>query len=243
MDYLAMGKLDPIQAATIVRSVAAACQEIGCTLLGGETAEMPDVYLPTAFDLAGTIVGIVEQDALVDNNTISAGDVLLGLPSSGLHTNGYSLARRVFAPYPLDTVFPELGEPLVDALLRPHRSYLRELLLLREHPDISIKGLAHITGGGFEGNLARILPPGRQAVIQTNTWIVSPLFQLIARLGHVTHEEMYRTFNMGMGFAAIVPDRQADDALRILNKHFHARVVGRMAVGSGVWIPSLDLRF
>src|SRR5207248_9724651 len=105
MDYLAMGKLDPVQAATIVRSVAAACQEIGCTLLGGETAEMPDVYLPGAFDLAGTIVGVVEQDALVTGTTISAGDVLLGLPSSGLHTNGYSLARRIFAPYPLDTVF------------------------------------------------------------------------------------------------------------------------------------------
>src|SRR5947209_15640925 len=127
MDYLAMGKLDPVQAATIVRSVAVACQEIGCTLLGGETAEMPDVYLPGAFDLAGTIVGAVEQDDIITGTTISAGDVLLGLPSSGLHTNGYSLARRIFTPYPLDTVFTELGEPLADALLRPHRCYLQQI--------------------------------------------------------------------------------------------------------------------
>src|SRR5947209_1123839 len=148
MDYLAMGKLDPVQAATIVGSVAAACQEIGCTLLGGETAEMPDVYLPGAFDLAGTIVGVVERDALVDSTAICAGDVLLGLPSSGLHTNGYSLVRRIFAPYPLDTVFPELGESLVDVLLRPHRSYLHEVQILSEQTDIFIKGIEHITGGG-----------------------------------------------------------------------------------------------
>ena len=130
MDYLAMSKLDPVQAATIVRGVAAACQEVGCALLGGETAEMPDVYLPGAFDLAGTIVGTLEQEDAITGAAITAGDVLLGLPSSGLHTNGYSLARRVFASYDLQTVFPELGEPLVDALLRPHRCYLREITLV-----------------------------------------------------------------------------------------------------------------
>src|SRR5207237_10884426 len=114
MDYLTMVKLDPIHAATIVKSVAMACQEVGCALIGGVTAEMPDVYLPGAFDLAGTIVGIVEQESLVNPDTMDPGDIILGFPSSGLHTNGYSLARRVFSPYPLDTVFPELGEPLVD---------------------------------------------------------------------------------------------------------------------------------
>lgn len=231
MDYLAMGKLDPIQAATIVRGVAAACQEIDCTLLGGETAEMPDVYLPTTFDLAGTIIGIVEQDALIDNNAICAGDIVLGLPSSGLHTNGYSLARRVFAPYPLDTVFPELGEPLVDALLRPHRNYLRELQLLHEHPTISIKGLAHITGGGFEGNITRILPPGRQAVIQTNTWNTPPLFQLIAQLGHVTHEEMYRTFNMGIGMVLVISPETAEHAQRVLPELL---TIGHITNGNGI---------
>jgi phosphoribosylformylglycinamidine synthase I len=231
MDYLAMGKLDAIQAATIVSGVAAACQEIGCTLLGGETAEMPDVYLPTAFDLAGTIIGVVEQDKLVDFVAINVGDVLLGLPSNGLHTNGYSLARRVFAPYSLDTVFPELGEPLVDALLRPHRSYLREIHMLSEHPTISIKGMAHITGGGFEGNLARILPADRQAVIETNAWIVPPLFQLIARPGQVTREEMYRAFNMGIGMILVVSPDVAEHAQHLLPELL---TIGYITNGEGV---------
>src|SRR5947209_2313127 len=152
MDYLAMGKLDPVQAAMIVRGVAEACREVGCALLGGETAEMPDVYLPGTFDLAGTIVGVVEQDEIVNGAAINPGDVLLGLPSSGLHTNGYSLARRIFAPYALDTVFPELKEPLVDALLRPHRCYLSEIRALQSHAGITIKGMAHITGSGFAGD-------------------------------------------------------------------------------------------
>ncbi len=238
MDYLAMGKLDPVQAAAIVRSVAAACRAIGCTLLGGETAEMPDVYLPGAFDLAGTIVGVVEQDTLVDSTAICVGDVLLGLPSSGLHTNGYSLVRRVFASHALDTVFPELGEPLVDALLRPHRCYLRELQMLREKGiphdksgTYDIKGIAHITGGGFEGNVARILPSGRQAVIETNAWTVPPLFQLIARLGQVTREEMYRAFNMGIGMVLVVSPEVAEHAQRVLPELL---TVGYITGGEGV---------
>ena len=197
-----MGKLDPVQAAMIVRGVAEACREVGCALLGGETAEMPDVYLPGAFDLAGTIVGVAEQDAIVKAASICAGDVLLGLPSSGLHTNGYSLARRVFAPYALDTVFPELGEPLADALLRPHRCYLKDVEGIRKYladRGSFIKGAAHITGGSFAGNIARILPAGMQAVIKTDAWTVPPLFQLLARLGQLSRAEMYRTLNMGIG--------------------------------------------
>jgi phosphoribosylaminoimidazole (AIR) synthetase len=252
MDYLAMGKLDPVQAATIVRSVAAACQAIGCTLLGGETAEMPDVYLLGAFDLAGTIIGVVEADGRPQGSplpytdgtptvygrggacprpAICAGDMLLGLPSSGLHTNGYSLARRVFAPFALDTVFPELGEPLVDALLRPHRCYLHEIQMLSEHTGIFIKGIAHITGGGFEGNVARILPPGRQAVIETNAWNVPPLFQLIARLGQVTCEEMYRAFNMGIGMVLVVSPEAVEHAQRVLPELL---TVGYITEGEGV---------
>ncbi|MDQ2717697.1 MAG: phosphoribosylformylglycinamidine cyclo-ligase [Chloroflexota bacterium] len=204
MDYLAMGRLDAVQAALIVSGVAQACQEAGCALLGGETAEMPDVYLPGAFDLAGTIVGVVDAGARIDGRDIGPGDILLGLPSSGLHTNGYSLARRVFAPHALDTVFPELGEPLVDALLRPHRSYLREIQALREYQHISIKGMAHITGGSFEGNIGRILPANTQAVIETGRWEVPPLFQLLAHLGNIPRAEMYRTFNMGIGMVLIV---------------------------------------
>ena len=234
MDYLAMGKLDPIQAATIVRSVAAACQDVGCALLGGETAEMPGVYLPGAFDLAGTIVGIVEQDSIIGSRQhISSGDILLGLPSSGLHTNGYSLARRVFAPFALDTIFPELGEPLVDALLRPHRCYLHEIQTLRKYPGITIKGMAHITGGSFEGNIARILPPGVQAIIETGAWEVPPIFELLGHIGQVTRKEMYRAFNMGVGMALIVSPGEAMHALRLLPELL---TIGYITEGEGVML-------
>src|SRR5579859_6433206 len=231
MDYLAMGKLDPQQAAAIVHSVANACRDVGCALLGGETAEMPDVYVPGAFDLAGTIVGIVEQDMLVNTPAMQPGDILLGLPSSGLHTNGYSLARRVFASYPLETVFPELGEPLVDALLRPHRCYLRELQMLREYPGVSIKGIAHITGGGFEGNISRILPPGIQAIIETGAWQVPPLFELLGRLGNVARHEMYRALNMGVGMAFICSPEAAREARLILPELL---AIGYLREGDGV---------
>lgn len=230
MDYLAMGKLDPVQAATIVRGVAEACQQVGCALLGGETAEMPDVYLPGAFDLAGTIVGVVERAALVNGAMISAGDVILGLPSSGLHTNGYSLVRRVFAPYALDTVFPELGEPLGDALLRPHRCYLSEVQALQT-AHIPIKGMAHITGGGFEGNIVRILPIGTQAVIETKSWTVPPLFQLLAHLGQVSHAELYRTLNMGIGMVLVLTTAAGEQAQTLLPELIP---VGYIMNGEGV---------
>ncbi len=234
MDYLAMGKLDPVQAAMIVRGVAEACREVGCALLGGETAEMPDVYLPGAFDLAGTIVGVAEQDAIVKAASICAGDVLLGLPSSGLHTNGYSLARRVFAPYALDTIFPELGEPLADALLRPHRCYLKDVEGIRKYladRGSFIKGSAHITGGSFAGNIARILPAGTQAVIKTDAWTVPPLFQLLARLGQVSRTEMYCTLNMGIGMVLVLPAEAAEQA-----RHVHPELltVGYITEGDGV---------
>ncbi len=234
MDYLAMGRLDAVQAARIVQSVADACQEVDCALLGGETAEMPDVYLPGAFDLAGTIVGVVEEEDVTNGSTICAGDVLLGLPSSGLHTNGYSLARHIFAPYSLDVFFPELGEPLVDALLRPHRCYLRDVNLLRDYladRGRFIKGMAHITGGGFEGNISRILPAGMQAVIETGSWEVPPLFQLLARLGNIRREELYRTFNMGIGMVLALSPKGALEARCVLPQLF---TIGYVAEGEGV---------
>ncbi len=235
MDYLAMGRLEPQQAAAIVRSVANACREAGCALLGGETAEMPDVYLPGAFDLAGTIVGIVERDALVNTEAIRPGDVLLGLPSSGLHTNGYSLARRIFAPYAPETIFPELGEPLIDVLLRPHRAYLNEIRRLREqreqreHPGV--KGIAHITGGGFQGNISRILPTGVQAVIETRAWDIPPIFRLMQRLGNIGREEMYRAFNMGVGMALVFSPEAAEEARRIVPELL---TIGYLKAGDGV---------
>jgi phosphoribosylformylglycinamidine synthase I len=234
MDYLATGKLDPAQAAQIVEGIASACKEAGCALLGGETAEMPDVYLPGAFDLAGTLVGVVEQEAITPVATIRAGDILLGLPSNGLHTNGYSLARRIFAPYPLDTVFPELGEPLVDVLLRPHTSYLQDINLLHDYladRERNIKGIAHITGGGFQGNIARILPPGLQAVIETQSWEVPPLFRLLARMGNLEQEELYRTFNMGIGMVLALAPKAALEARCVLP---HLLPVGHIVEGEGV---------
>jgi phosphoribosylformylglycinamidine synthase I len=234
MDYIAMGKLDPIAVATIVKGIANACREAGCALLGGETAEMPDVYLPGAFDLAGTIVGVVEEDEIINGSTIDPGDVILGLPSNGLHTNGYSLARRVFAPYAFDTVFPALGEPLIDALLRPHRSYLREILPLKDYladRGRYIKGMAHITGGGFAGNISRILPTGTQAMINTHAWSVPPLFQLLAQLGNVSHVELYQTFNMGIGVVLILSPKGAMDARCILPGLI---TIGSIQEGNGV---------
>jgi phosphoribosylaminoimidazole synthetase len=239
MDYLAMGKLVPEQAAAVVQSIAIACQQVGCALLGGETAEMPDVYLPGAFDLAGTIVGVVEQEEIIDGSTICVGDILLGLPSSGLHTNGYSLVRHLFGLHGSDqselaVVFPELGEPLVDALLRPHRCYLHEINLLRERlveRGQCIKGIAHITGGGFAGNISRILPANMQAVIQTDGWSVPPLFTLLARLGHLTHEELYRTFNMGVGLVIVLSPRGALEACCVLPELL---TVGYITEGEGV---------
>ncbi len=234
MDYLAMGKLDPVHAAQIVQGVASACQQVNCVLLGGETAEMPDVYLPNAFDLAGTIVGIVEQDEIITGATIRGGDVLLGLPSSGLHTNGYSLARRIFAPYPLDTVFPELGEPLIDALLRPHRCYLHDINRLRAYladRGRFIKGMAHITGGGFEGNVSRMLPQGLQAVIETRHWTVPPLFQLLARLGRIERAEQYRAFNMGIGMVLALTPKGSIEARSLLPELI---TVGYITEGEGV---------
>lgn len=234
MDYLAVNTLDPVQAATIVRGIANACAEAGCTLLGGETAQLPDVYVPGAFDLAGTIVGVVEAEEMINGATICVGDVLLGLPSNGLHTNGYSLARRVFAPYAPDTIFPELGEPIIDALLRPHRSYLREISQLREYladRGRYIKGIAHITGGGFEGNISRILPVGTQAIIDTQAWSVPSLFQLIARLGNVNREEMYQAFNMGVGMVLVLSPKVALEARCVLPEML---TIGTIGEGEGV---------
>lgn len=230
MDYVATGKLAPEQIAAVIKSVAAACKEAGCALLGGETAEMPGVYHEDAFDLAGTIVGEVDlAEGWQNGATIGSGDILLGLPSNGLHTNGYSLARRVFAQYALDTVLPELGEPLGDVLLRPHRLYLRELQHL--HQQVEIKGMAHITGGGFAGNISRILPDGTQAVIETDAWQVPPLFQLIARLGKVEREEMYQTFNMGVGMVLALTPEMAAKARTVLPELL---TVGHITAGQGV---------
>jgi len=200
LDYLATGALLPDVAAQVVEGISIACSENGCALIGGETAEMPGFYAPGEFDMAGFIVGVVEKDRLITGERLQPGDVLLGLRSSGLHTNGYSLARAiVFDRLGLtaDTPVAELGCTIGDELLRIHRSYLPVIRPLLEAG--LVKGLAHITGGGITENLPRILPPGTAALIDKSTWTPNAVFRYLQRVGAVPDDDMYRTFNMGIG--------------------------------------------
>jgi phosphoribosylformylglycinamidine cyclo-ligase len=199
LDYVATDRLVPGRVAELVAGMAAACRAAGCALLGGETAEMPGVYASGEFDVAGTIVGVAERAALLPRPGLRAADVLIGLRSSGPHTNGYSLIRRVFAGVALDKVFPELGRPLAEVLLAPHRSYLNVI-----PPGTPIKALAHLTGGGFFENIPRALPEGLGAVVRRGAWPVPPVFQLIQQHGEVDEAEMYHVFNMGIGLVAVV---------------------------------------
>jgi phosphoribosylamine--glycine ligase/phosphoribosylformylglycinamidine cyclo-ligase len=203
LDYFATSAVQPEVTAEIVSGIAAACREAGCVLLGGETAEMPGVYSPGEFDVAGTIVGLVERENILPRTDLCAGDVLVGLLSSGPHTNGYSLIRRVFEGVSLETVYPELDISLADALLAPHRSYLPLLSPLLEHPARPIKALAHLTGGGFLENIPRVLPDGLQALVQCTSWPIPALFNLIQERGNISNEEMLRVFNMGIGMVLI----------------------------------------
>lgn len=204
LDYFASSKIVPEQVATIASGMAAACREAGCALLGGETAEMPGVYAVGEFDVVGTVVGVVERAEILPRPGLRTGDRLIGLRSSGPHTNGYSLIRRIFEDVPLDTVLPELGVPLADALLAPHRSYLHVLQSALYHSPPLVKALAHLTGGGFIENIPRVLPAGLGAMVRLGSWPVPPLFQLIQQRGGVPLEEMYRVFNMGIGMVAMV---------------------------------------
>lgn len=208
LDYYASSIIDPAVVAAVVSGAATACREAGCALLGGETAEMPGVYAPGQMDIAGTIVGIVERDEIVDGSAITAGDALVGLPSSGLHTNGFSLVRRIFPPETYGDYAAELGRPLGEALVEPHRSYLPHVRAIR--PVARIKGLAHLTGGAFVDNIPRILPEGLGCKVDRSAWPVPPLFQLIERVGGVDHDEMYRVFNMGIGMIVVVSPQEAD---------------------------------
>jgi phosphoribosylformylglycinamidine cyclo-ligase len=217
LDYLATGRLDPDVALQIVEGLANACRANGCALLGGETAEMPGFYADGEYDVAGFIVGVVPRAQVIDGRSIAPGDVLVGLPSSGLHTNGYSLARRIAfdtAKLAVDSVIPELGGPLGDALLVPHRSYLS---VVRPLLGMSlIKGMAHITGGGITDNLPRVLPSATHAHIDRATWQLPAIFRWLQETGGVPDADMLRTFNMGIGLIlACAPDREQEllDAL------------------------------
>jgi phosphoribosylformylglycinamidine cyclo-ligase len=208
LDYFATGRLDPTVFTQLIEGMTSACTAAGCALLGGETAEMPGVYALGDYDLAGFIVGRVEPERRPDPARITSGDVLVGLSSSGLHTNGYSLVRKIFDDVPLAHVYAELGRPLGDALLEPHRSYLSELRRM------SWKGAAHITGGGILGNMHRCLPEGLAARIDRRKWDVPPIFKLLQKRGRVSDDEMFGTFNMGLGMILVVgPDNVPEGAL------------------------------
>jgi phosphoribosylformylglycinamidine cyclo-ligase len=215
LDYIAASRLQPERVATVVQSIAAACQAVGCALLGGETAEMPGVYEPNEFDLVGTIVGVVERSHIIDGRTIRPGDQVIGLAAAGLHTNGYSLARRVLQDWDLQAVAPELGQSLGEALLAPHRVYLAEVQRLGA-AKVAVKGLAHITGGGLVDNPPRILPAGTSLHLRRGSWPIPPIFQLIQRAGQIDETEMARTFNLGLGMLVVVSAEQLDQALAVL---------------------------
>ncbi len=238
LDYLAMGRLDAAVAEGVVRGIAEACREFGVALLGGETAEMPGFYPGGDYDLAGTIVGVVEEHLVVDGSRVASGDVLIGLPSSGLHTNGYSLARAIlFDRLGLDIgdLLPELGVRAADALLAPHRCYLPSLRpLLREG---RLHALAHITGGGITGNLPRVLPSGVTAEVELSSWRLPPLFRLLADAGRIAEPEMLRVFNCGVGIVAAVAPADERAVLDCLSDGFR---LGEVCTASGP--PSVRYR-
>lgn len=212
LDYIATGKLAPETIAGIVAGIANGCRENGCVLLGGETAEMPGFYSEGEYDVAGFIVGVVDREKVIDGHTIAAGDVILGLPSAGLHTNGYSLARKLLlesANHGVETYVDELEATVGAALLRPHLSYLSVLKDLLDRGII--KGLAHITGGGLLENIPRILPESSGAQIERGSWPVLPIFNLMQRLGNIEDAEMFRTFNMGLGMIIVCAPEHAQE--------------------------------
>ena len=207
LDYFASSKLDPEVVASVVEGAARACGKLDCALLGGETAELPGVYRQGEFDLAGCMIGVASEAELIDINRVRPGDAVVVLPSNGLHTNGYSLARRVFGGYSLDHVFPELARPLVDELLAVHRSYVKDLrgLLPKVH------SMAHITGGGLLDNIPRVLPDSLGVDLEWGTWQVPPVFELIRKLGSIDFDEMCHVFNMGIGMAVICAPENVDE--------------------------------
>ncbi len=223
LDYIGIGKLTPERVAAIVRGLAKACRGVGCALIGGETAEMPDIYSGDDFDLAGFVVGVVEKDKIIAGKTIAVGDAIIGLPSNGLHTNGYTLARKIFGDSraALQKHYPELGKTVGEALLEPHTCYYNQLKPLLP----SVRGIAHITGGGLIDNVPRVLPEGLAARFDSQAWSITPIFNLIQQRGNVARDEMYHVFNMGIGMVIIC----SSDSVRRFTKALpEAKVIGEV---------------
>ncbi|HDP36201.1 MAG TPA: phosphoribosylformylglycinamidine cyclo-ligase [Candidatus Hydrogenedentes bacterium] len=235
LDYFAVGKLEPTVVVEVVRGLAAGCRYAGCALIGGETAEMPDMYQADEYDLAGTIVGIVDRERIIDGSTICDGDVIVGLPSTGLHTNGYSLARKIcfeVAKLKVTDEMPGVGRTVAEALMEPHISYAKQMQLVMRM--VEVRGMAHITGGGITDNLPRILPEGLAAEIDLNSWAVPPLFRFLQEQGNVADREMLRTFNMGQGFLFVIPENKADkirETMELAGQKY--TFMGRIISGDG----------
>jgi len=236
LDYFAVGKLDAKVAARVVSGMARGCRNNGCALIGGETAEMPGMYAPGEYDLAGFIVGVVERKKMLTGKTIRSGDVLIGLPSTGLHTNGYSLARKLLfevAGHRADTMIEELGGSLAQELMKIHRSYLKPLRAL--HDAGILRGAAHITGGGITDNTPRILPKGLGVRIDVGSWPVLPMFQLLRKIGNIPEQDWRRTFNLGIGMILVVSKRDLPKAakkLKSLRERWYQ--IGEVVRGGGV---------
>jgi phosphoribosylaminoimidazole synthetase len=217
LDYLACGKVVPEKIEAVVKGISDGCVQAGCALIGGETAEMPGMYQGDEYDIAGFTVGVVDKKKIIDGTTIAPGDVVLGFASSGIHSNGYSLVRRLLLEecgYALDQRLPELNdEVLGDVLIEPTRIYVKSALKLIE--EVNVKGMAHITGGGFIENIPRVLPEGVNVNVEYGSWPILPIFQLMQDKGAITNRDMFTTFNMGIGLVVVVPADQAEKALQV----------------------------
>lgn len=228
LDYYATGKLDPDKAADVIKGFAIACKENDCALVGGETAEMPGLYEANDFDVSGTIVGVVEKSRIIDGKRIQKGDLLVGFPSNGLHTNGYSLARKVLLEkFQVSDIVPELNNSLGDELLKVHKSYLTLITALKQNVDV--KGLSHITGGGIIGNTKRIIPKGLDLLIHWGTWDMPAIFKLIQHTANITNEEMHKVFNCGIGLIAVVSKEEKLNAFQVAHDiHEHPLLIGEV---------------
>ena len=234
LDYIACGRNEPEKIASIVKGIADGCRQAGCALIGGEMAEMPDMYGPDEFDLAGFCVGVVDREKVIDGSKIAAGDVLIGLPSSGLHSNGYSLVRKIIKnkKFGLMDEAPPLPGRLIDYLLEPTTIYVNTILDVINRFDI--RGIVNVTGGGITGNVPRIIPKGLSVEVDRSKWHPPAIFAALQEWGDVADDEMFRVFNMGIGMIVIVPAKQADDTiLHLMHSMMNASVIGRVVKGDG----------
>ncbi|NOZ25408.1 MAG: phosphoribosylformylglycinamidine cyclo-ligase [Nitrospirae bacterium] len=235
LDYLATGRLLAEKAGDIISGIVKGCKEAGCSLIGGETAEMPGFYRADEYDISGFAVGVAERDGIIDGSAVRQGDLVLGVSSSGLHSNGYSLVRKVFFDLKglgPDTYMEDFGRTLGEELLEPTRIYVKAFNLLRD-AGLDVKAMAHVTGGGIPGNLPRALPEGMEAVIRTGSWPEQPVFQVIRELGNIPEAEMKKTFNLGIGYIVILAPDQGDSALSVLNSSgYESFIIGEIQKGT-----------